>query len=136
MNVKDAVFRGVNGFHPLLLRLTGGRVGRSLGGMPVVLLETVGRRSGEPRVTPLTAPVVDGDTVVLVASYGGDSRHPAWYLNLMADPDVAITMNGVRREMRARTATPEEKADLWPGSCVRTAATRRTSGARPATSRS
>ena len=82
--------------------------------MPVVLLETVGRRSGEPRVTPLTAPVVDGDTVVLVASYGGDSRHPAWYLNLMTDPDVAITMNGVRREMRARTASPEEKADLWP----------------------
>jgi deazaflavin-dependent oxidoreductase (nitroreductase family) len=51
---------------------------------------------------------------VLVASYGGDSRHPAWYLNLTANPDVVITMNGARREMTARTATPDEKAALWP----------------------
>lgn len=114
MNPKDLVFRGINAFHPLVLRLSRGRVGRSLVGMPVVVLETVGRRSGEPRTTPLTAPVVDGDTVVLVASYGGDSRDPAWYLNLCAQPDVAITMNGVRREMRARTATASEKAELWP----------------------
>ncbi|HWL37063.1 MAG TPA: nitroreductase family deazaflavin-dependent oxidoreductase [Frankiaceae bacterium] len=114
MNPKDLLFKGINAFHPALLKLTGGRVGRSLGGMPVVLLETVGRKSGEPRQTPLTAPVVDGETVVLVASYGGDSRHPAWYHNLCAQPEVAITMNGVRREMRARTATAEEKADLWP----------------------
>ena len=114
MNLKDAVFKGVNAFHPFLLRLTGGRVGRSLAGMPVVLLETVGRKSGEVRQTPLTAPVVDGERVVLVASYGGDSRHPAWYLNLTANPDVTITMNGTRRAMRARTATAEEKAELWP----------------------
>ena len=114
MNLKDLVFKGVNAFHPTLLRLSGGRVGRSLVGMPVVLLETVGRKSGERRETPLTAPVVDGETVVLVASYGGDSRHPAWYHNLCAQPDVAITMHGERREMRARTATAEEKAELWP----------------------
>ena len=114
MNPKDLVFRGINAFHPALLRLTGGRVGRSLVGMPVVVLETVGRKSGEVRRTPLTAPVVDGDTVVLVASYGGDSRHPAWYLNLCAQPDVHLELRGERRAMRARTATPEEKAALWP----------------------
>jgi deazaflavin-dependent oxidoreductase (nitroreductase family) len=114
MNLKDLLFRGINAFHPALLKLTGGRVGRSLVGMPVVVLETVGRKSGEVRSVPLTAPVVDGDTVVLVASYGGDSRHPAWYHNLSANPDVVITMNGARREMRARTATAEEKAALWP----------------------
>lgn len=114
MNLKDLAFKGVNAFHPALLKLTGGRVGRSLVGMPVVVLETLGRKSGEWRTTPLTAPVVDGETVVLVASYGGDSRHPAWYHNLSANPDVVITMNGSRREMRARTATAEEKAALWP----------------------
>ncbi len=114
MNLKDAVFRGVNAFHPLVLRLSGGRVGRSLAGMPVVVLETVGRKSGEVRRTPLTAPVVEGDDVILVASYGGDSRHPAWYLNLCAQPDVVIELGGRRREMRARTVSAEEKAELWP----------------------
>lgn len=114
MNPKDLVFRGINAFHPALLKLTGGRVGRSLVGMPVVVLETIGRKSGEVRRVPLTAPVVDGDDVVLVASYGGDSRHPAWYHNLTANPDVTIEMNGTRREMTARTVSAEEKAALWP----------------------
>lgn len=112
MNLKDVVFRGVNAFHRRLMSLT--PIGRSLAGMPVVVLETTGRKSGQTRQTVLTAPVVDGDTVVLVASYGGDSRHPAWYLNLRDQPDVAITMHGERREMRARTATADEKAELWP----------------------
>lgn len=114
MNPKDVLYRGINAFHRSVVRATRGRVGGSLAGMPVVILETTGRKSGEPRRTMLTAPVVDGDTVVLVASYGGDSRHPAWYLNLTANPDVAIEMNGRRRDMRARVATPEEKAELWP----------------------
>ena len=114
MNLKDTLFVGINAFHRTLLRVSGGRVGRSLAGMPVVVLETTGRKSGETRRTMLTAPVVDGDTVVLVASYGGDSRHPAWYLNLSAKPDVTIEMGGERREMSARTATAEEKAALWP----------------------
>jgi deazaflavin-dependent oxidoreductase (nitroreductase family) len=114
VNAKDAVFRGVNAFHRSLVRASGGRIGGRLGGMPVVVLHTVGRKSGAPRETMLTAPVVDGDTVVLVASYGGDSRHPAWYLNLTERPDVALELGGARREMRARTATAEEKAAYWP----------------------
>jgi deazaflavin-dependent oxidoreductase (nitroreductase family) len=52
--------------------------------------------------------------VVLVASYGGDSRHPAWYLNLSANPDVTLERDGVRTPMRARTATSDEKGALWP----------------------
>lgn len=114
MNPKDVLFRGINAFHRTVVRATRGRVGGSLAGMPVVVLETVGRRSGQPRRTMLTAPVVDGETVVLVASYGGDSRHPAWYLNLRANPDVTIEMDGTRRDMRARVASAEEKAALWP----------------------
>ena len=62
----------------------------------------------------LTSPVQEGDTVVLVASYGGDDRHPAWYLNLRDNPDVEVTMGGHHRHMRARVATPEEKDGLWP----------------------
>jgi deazaflavin-dependent oxidoreductase (nitroreductase family) len=114
VNAKDVAARGITGFHHALLRLSGGKVGGSLAGMPVVVLETVGRKSGEPRQTMLTAPVLDGETVVLVASYGGDDRHPAWYLNLTANPDVHVTLHGERRAMRARTATAEEKAAYWP----------------------
>ena len=114
MNVKDTVFRGVNALHRTVVRVSGGRVAGRLAGMPVVILETVGRKSGEARRTMLTAPVVDGETVVLVASYGGDSRHPAWYLNLTAQPDVVLERDGVATPMRARTATAGEKAALWP----------------------
>jgi deazaflavin-dependent oxidoreductase (nitroreductase family) len=114
VNPKDVLFRGINSVHRSLVRASGGRVAGRLGGMPVVILETVGRKSGEPRRTMLTAPVVDGETVVLVASYGGDSRHPAWYLNLTAQPDVVLERDGVATPMRARTATAEEKSALWP----------------------
>jgi deazaflavin-dependent oxidoreductase (nitroreductase family) len=114
VNAKDVAARLITGFHHGLLRATGGRVGNRLACMPVVVLETTGRKSGEPRRTMLTAPVVDGETVVLVASYGGDDRHPAWYLNLTANPDVTLERDGVRREYTARTATAEEKAALWP----------------------
>jgi deazaflavin-dependent oxidoreductase (nitroreductase family) len=62
----------------------------------------------------LTAPVVDGDRVVLVASKGGDDRNPDWYQNIMANPEVELAMAGESRQMRARTATSDEKADLWP----------------------
>jgi deazaflavin-dependent oxidoreductase (nitroreductase family) len=62
----------------------------------------------------LTAPVIDGDRVVLVASKGGDDRDPDWYRNLLADPDIELTLAGRRRPMRARRASPEEKAELWP----------------------
>jgi deazaflavin-dependent oxidoreductase (nitroreductase family) len=62
----------------------------------------------------LTAPVHDEQRTVLVASKGGDDRHPDWYRNLVAEPDVEITVNGTTRPMRARTATAAEKAELWP----------------------
>ncbi len=82
--------------------------------MPAVELRTVGRKSGKPRATMLTAPIVDGERVVLVASKGGDDRDPDWYRNLAAHPDIELTIAGERRSMQARTASAEEKADLWP----------------------
>ena len=62
----------------------------------------------------LTAPVHDNGRYVLVASKGGDDRHPNWYLNLVAHPEVELTVRGSTLLMRARTATPAEKAELWP----------------------
>ena len=112
--LADAGFRVLSRTHRAILRLTGGRVGASAFGMPAVELHTTGRKSGHPYSTMLTAPVVDGERVVLVASKGGDDRHPDWYRNLLAHPDAELTMAGRRRPVRARPASPEEKAQLWP----------------------
>jgi deazaflavin-dependent oxidoreductase (nitroreductase family) len=112
--VVDAGFKLLNLTHKAALKVTGGRWPKMLFGMPGVELETIGRKSGEPRTTMLTSPVYDDSRVVLIASKGGDDRDPQWYRNLKANPDVRITMNGSTRAMRARTASPEEKASLWP----------------------
>lgn len=100
--------------HRLSLALTGGRFPKRVGGMVTLELHTRGRRSGKRYSTLLTAPMADKGRLILVASKGGHSDHPDWYKNLSANPDVELTIDGISRPMRARTATPEEKADLWP----------------------
>jgi deazaflavin-dependent oxidoreductase (nitroreductase family) len=112
--VIDGVERTVTGLHQAVFQASGGRLLGRVGLMPVVMLTTTGRKSGQPRTTMLSAPIHDDDRVVLVASRGGAPRHPAWYLNLQADPHVKITLGDTTRSMVARTATPLEKRDLWP----------------------
>lgn len=112
--IKDLIAKTVTMTHETIFRLSQGRLLGKIMGMPVVILTTTGRKSGQRRSTMLTSPVTYGDGVVLVASYGGDPRHPAWFLNLQANPAVEITMGGTTRKMRARVATADEKADLWP----------------------
>ena len=114
MNLKDVGARVMSEFHRNVLRLTGGRVGNRAFGMQAVELTTTGRKTGKRRTTMLTTPIHDENRVVLVASYGGDDRHPQWFLNLREHPDVEITVNGRTRKMKARIAPPEEKAALWP----------------------
>jgi deazaflavin-dependent oxidoreductase (nitroreductase family) len=105
----------MNAVHRGLLKVSGGRVGWHLAKMPVVELTTTGRRSGLRRSVMLTSPMQEGDAIVVVASRGGDDRHPAWFLNLRDNPDVEVAMNGnPKRPMRARVATPEERARMWP----------------------
>ncbi len=111
---KDAAARVITGVHEFVFKTTDGRLLGRVFGMPVVMLTTIGRKSGKRRTTMLTSPVQDGEKVILVASYGGDDRHPAWFLNLRADPTVDVTMLGRRRSMLARVATQEEKAAMWP----------------------
>ena len=111
---KDIAARGMSWTHRVVLKLSGGRLLRRPFGMPAVELHTIGRKSGAARSTMLASPVHDDRRVVLVASKGGDDRDPDWYRNAMAHPDVRVTIDGVTRTMRARTATAEERAELWP----------------------
>jgi deazaflavin-dependent oxidoreductase (nitroreductase family) len=112
--LADLGFKAMNRAHRTIVELSGGRVLGSAFGMPVVELHTVGRVSGRSRSTMLTAPVIDDDRVVLVASKGGNDRDPDWYRNLVAQPEVELTIAGRRRSMRARPASAQEKAELWP----------------------
>ena len=100
--------------HRLVLALTGGRFPRTLMGMLPVELHTVGRKSGKPYANLLTSPIYDDKRIVVVASKGGHQDHPDWYKNAIANPDVKVTVNNATTPMRARTATPEERAELWP----------------------
>ena len=82
-------------------------------GVPVLLLTTTGRKTGARRTTPLLY-IQDGERVILVASQGGMPKHPLWYLNLSQDPDVEVQIRSSVRQMRARDATPAERAMYWP----------------------
>jgi deazaflavin-dependent oxidoreductase (nitroreductase family) len=99
--------------HTQRYRETGGEEGHEWRGTQTLLLTTKGRRSGERRELPLIYGR-HGDDYLVVASYGGADEPPAWYLNLEADPDVEVQVKDERFKARARTASPEEKRELWP----------------------
>ncbi|MGI5215500.1 nitroreductase family deazaflavin-dependent oxidoreductase [Plantactinospora sp. CA-290183] len=95
----------------LIARLTKGRV-VALGLVPSLLITTTGRRSGQPRSNPLQyAP--DGDAYVVIGSNWGSTRHPAWALNLLADPAATVTVRGARVPVRARPVDGAERERLW-----------------------
>jgi deazaflavin-dependent oxidoreductase (nitroreductase family) len=91
---------------------TGGKVGHDWNDAPVLILWTTGRKSGTERKLPLVYGR-DGDDYLVVASKGGAPKHPAWYLNLLANPDARIQVWSNVIPVTARTATPGEKARLW-----------------------
>jgi F420H(2)-dependent quinone reductase len=114
------IIKGMSRYHVWLYRTTRGRLGRKwrVGsalrrGVPICLLTTVGRRSGLPRTVPLLH-LADGDRVVLVASQGGLPTNPQWFYNVQVNAEVEVEYGRRRRQMRARTASPDERARLWP----------------------
>ena len=112
---NDLFLKTANTLHRALLGVTGGRIGWDAANMPVLRLTTIGRKSGEPRAVMLTSPHQENDSIVIVASKGGDERHPAWFLNLRDNPDVEVeTKDQPKQKMTARIATPDERAKLWP----------------------
>ena len=88
-------------------------LGSTFQGIPVALLTTTGRKTGEPRVSPLYFHR-DGDKVIVAASKGGSDKHPMWYLNLKADPKVKVQVQDEIRDLTAREATEDERNLYWP----------------------
>jgi len=91
---------------------SGGQRGNELEGKPCVILWTRGRHSGKVRKTPLMRVEHDG-TYAVVASMGGAPKHPVWYLNLVADPDVSLQDGAELRDYTAREVSGDEKAEWW-----------------------
>lgn len=98
--------------HTALYKISRGRIGGKSSGTPVALVESVGRRSGKRRTHPLMC-TEDGENLVIVASKGGIDAHPAWYLNLKANPDTTAWWQGKKRRVRARETEGEERERLW-----------------------
>ncbi len=98
--------------HQWLFEATDGRI-TWLGGLPALLLRTVGRKSGAERTAALVY-LEDGKDLVVVASNGGADRPPAWLLNIQKTPTVGVQIGRERRRMRARIADAAERARLWP----------------------
>jgi deazaflavin-dependent oxidoreductase (nitroreductase family) len=95
-----------------LYRLTGGRVGGRLAGSPVLLLNTIGRKSGQPRTAPVVY-LADGERQIVIGSNAGHKNEPAWSLNLKANPEAEVEIGRKRHPVRARIAEGDERAELW-----------------------
>jgi F420H(2)-dependent quinone reductase len=107
--LQNAVIR----LHTVLYRSSNGAIGGRIARSPVLLLTTIGRRSGKQRTVPLLY-LMDGPNVVLVASNGGAVTHPTWWLNLQTTPEAWIQIKGVRQRVKAEQAPAVEKQRLWP----------------------
>src|SRR3954470_4634849 len=112
---SDAMLKTMNALHRTVQKVSFGKLGWDAGSMPVVELTTIGRKSGQPRSVMLTSPVQEGDTIVVVASRGGDDTHPAWFLNLRDHPEVKVAMGGgAAQPYLATVADADERARIWP----------------------
>jgi F420H(2)-dependent quinone reductase len=112
MGLGTSTFRRLGRLNTPIYRLTRGRLGGRVGKAPILLLTTTGRKSGQRR----TAPVVyldDGDRLSIINTNAGHERVPSWSLNLKAKPEAEVELGGSRREVVARIAEDEERADLW-----------------------
>jgi len=110
--MTDLQFRILGGVHRRIYRLTGGKIGGRIGKLPVLLLTTTGRKSGQPRTQPLGYTKA-GDGFAVIGSKGGAPQHPLWYLNLRAHPLADVTVGRESRRVRARDAEGEERDRLW-----------------------
>lgn len=110
--IPASALRTIGKLNVPLYRVSGGRIGGRLNNAPILLLTTTGRKSGEPR----TAPVLylrHGKNLIVIGSNAGNTRTPAWSLNLQANPDATVEVGRAKHAVRARVAEGQERAELW-----------------------
>jgi deazaflavin-dependent oxidoreductase (nitroreductase family) len=110
---RQLAMRAFIATHAALYALSDGRIGGRMGTLRILLLTSTGRRSGRARTVPLVF-FEDGERLVVIASKGGAPRDPLWWENLQKRPEAVVQIGGEKRNMRARLASPEERARLWP----------------------
>jgi len=103
------IFMVINAF---LIRRTNGRIGSKLGTQTILLLETIGRKSGQPRVIPIAYFFHEGEYLIVESNWGKD-RHADWYLNLQKNPRATLMVNGQRIPVESHAAQGDEYARLW-----------------------
>ncbi len=113
MRFPKVLIRLTGRIQRVLYRASGGRIGGRVGKAGVLLLTTMGRRSGKARTVPLLF-VPDGDGFVIVASLGGHDAHPAWYRNLRANPVAAVQVGRTTTRVESHEVGAEERERLWP----------------------
>jgi deazaflavin-dependent oxidoreductase (nitroreductase family) len=112
MPVNPNLIKMMSAMHLFWYRLTGGAIGGSFAGRPILLLTTTGRKTGQPRTTPLQY-LEDGENMILAASNGGNPRHPVWWLNLERNPGAEVQVRNDRKPVTAEKAEGEERGRLW-----------------------
>ena len=111
---SDPFFKAMSRINTFFYRRSNGQgLGGTFQKIPVALLTTTGRKTGEPRVSPLYF-LRDSDKVVIAASRGGSNKNPMWYLNLKANPKVQVQIKSEVLELTARDATEQERSKYWP----------------------
>ena len=94
-------------------RQNGGKVGGAHANVTIILLHTIGARTGQERVTPLSSQPLDGGRYAVFASHGGSPAHPAWYHNLRANPHVTFEVGTITVHATARVARGAERERIW-----------------------
>lgn len=112
MALGDRGLRWAGKLNVPVYRLTRGRLMNRIGRAPVLLLTSIGRKSGEPRTAPVVF-MADGDRYVVIGTNAGNARTPAWVYNLRANPDAEVEVGAKKIPVRARVAEGEEREDLW-----------------------
>ncbi len=110
--MKDFFIKLFMNFNAYLLRISRGRIGSKLGTQTILLLETIGRKTGQPREIPIAYFLHEGQYLIVASNWGKD-KHADWYLNLLKNPHAKLTVNGKTIQVLAHDAQGEEYARLW-----------------------